>query len=126
MFIKNAAVTVDGIEASDEVQSVSIAPTVTAVSFDAISGNSQASATLGAWNATIIYGQDWEDPTSLAHLFHANFGEEVPLTFKPVGGGGTWAVTVTIVPGTIGGAAGAAVATVVLPCKAKPVFTPAV
>jgi hypothetical protein len=73
----------------------------------------------------MTYGQDWETPTSLAHMLHENFGEEVVLTFKPVGGGGTWTVPVTVVPGAIGGAAGAATATVTLPCKSKPTFAPA-
>ena len=126
MFIKNAVVTVDGITASDEVQNVTATPTVTTVSFDAISGNSQSSATLGAWNCAVTYAQDWETPGSLAHLLHDNFGKEVVLTFQPTGAaGGTWTVPVTIVPGAIGGAAGAATATVTLPCKSKPEWTEA-
>jgi len=126
MFIKNAVVTIDGITASDEVQNVTATPTVTTVSFDAISGNSQSSATLGAWNLAMTYGQDWENPDSVAHLLHENFGKEAVLTFQPTGSaGGTWTATVTLVPGAIGGAAGVATATVTLPCKAKPEWSAA-
>lgn len=126
VFIKNAIVTLDGVECSDEVQNVTLTPTVTVVPFDAISGNSQSSATLGAWSAALTYGQDWDDPASLAHKLHENFGEEVVLTFRPTGtAGGTWTVPVTVVPGAIGGAAGAATATVTLPCSSKPVYAAA-
>lgn len=125
MFIKNAIVTVDGVTASDEVQNVTATPTVNVVSFDAINGKSQSSATLGAWSIALTYGQNWEDAESLSHLFHNSLGEEAVLTFKPSGAaGGTWAATVTLVPGAIGGAAGVATATVTLPCKAKPVWAP--
>lgn len=126
MFIKNAVVTIDGVTASDEVTNVTATPTVTTAVFEPISGNAQASATLGAWNVAVTYGQDWENELSVAHLFHENFGKEAELTFQPTGtAGGTWTVTVTLVPGAIGGTAGATTATVTLPAKSKPVWTPA-
>lgn len=75
------------------------------------------------WVANIDYAQDWQTAESLANYLHDHEGDEVPCVFVPEAGSGmpSFAATLTIVPGQIGGSVDqVAVSSVSLP-STKPV-----
>ncbi|QUC01103.1 hypothetical protein [Cellulosimicrobium cellulans] len=109
------------------VSSVTLTPTSSTVTWNGLGKNSFTGASIATWAASIEYAQDWETANSLSQYLFAHEGEKVEMTFKPqTGSGPSFTVEVTIVPGAIGGAVNAvAVASVTLPCSAKPELVPA-
>lgn len=109
------------------VSSVMLTPTSSTVTWNGLGKNSFTGASIATWAVTIEYAQDWETTNSLSQYLYANEGNKVEMTFKPQSGSGpSFEVEVTIVPGAIGGAVNTvAVASVTLPCSAKPVLVPA-
>lgn len=109
------------------VSSVTLTPTSSTVTWNGLGKNSFTGASIATWAATIEYAQDWETANSLSQYLYANEGNKVEMTFKPQSGSGpSFEVEVTIVPGAIGGAVNTvAVASVTLPCSAKPALIPA-
>lgn len=80
--------------------------------------------TTATWTCTLAYAQDWETTDSLSQFLHDQEGEEVSCTFEPVKGGATWAATLLITPGAVGGTVDAfAVATVTLGVAGKPTLS---
>ena len=105
---------------------VEFIPTAAQVSWTGLANNTVNSQTTAAWVCTLALAQDWTTTNSLSRYLMDNEGEVVDVTFTPATGQGSFAATVTITPGGIGGTAGAfAVATVTLGCT-KPIFTPAI
>jgi len=109
------------------VSSVTLTPTSSTVTWNGLGKNSFTGASIATWTVTLEYAQDWETVDSLSAYLFENEGNKVTMTFKPqTGSGPSFTVEVTIVPGAIGGAVNAvAVATVTLPCSAKPALVPA-
>ncbi len=105
---------------------VEFVPTTSAVSWTGLANNTVTSQTTATWACTIALAQDWGTTNSLSQYLMDNEGDVVACTFTPATGQGSFAASITITPGAIGGTAGAfAVATVTLG-STKPVFTPAV
>lgn len=77
------------------------------------------------WVANIDHAQDFETANSLSQYLLANVGAKLTMKFTPKVGAGLKAVTVTVtgLPGSIGGTAGAfATASVSLPVDGQPVL----
>ena len=110
------------------VSSVTFTPTAPAVSWKGLGKNSYSGIGTASWVVTVEFAQDWETVDSLCQYLFTNEGEEVEMTFKPIAGSGpSFTAPVSITPGAIGGAVDAvAVASVSLPCGAKPTLVPAV
>lgn len=80
-----------------------------------------------SWSATLSVAQDWTTPGSLSQYLFQHQGETVAATFITNDGAGTWAVSLIIGPGSIGGQVNAyAVQTVNLGVSGQPTFTPVV
>lgn len=75
------------------------------------------------WTANVDYAQDWETANSFSQYCLANVGKKVTAKFTPKVGTGLKAVTVTVtlLPGGIGGSVGAfATSSVALPVDGQP------
>jgi hypothetical protein len=83
-------------------------------------------STTATWTGILAYAQDWENPASLARYLYEHEGEEVDVIFKPKSGSGpSFAVTIIVTPGSIGGTLDAfATASVTVGCKGRPALVP--
>lgn len=80
------------------------------------------------WVANTDYAQDWETLNSWSQYLLANVGKKVTMKFTPKNGTGVKAITVTVtlLPGSIGGTVGAfATGSVSLPVDGQPVLAAA-
>lgn len=129
LYLKDVTLTVDGDTYEKAISSAAFTPSVTTATFKGLSIDAVfTEAGAATWMVDLTYVQDWDTADSLSAYLFANQGSEVTLSFKPrSGSGGTWAATVIIVPGSVGGAVDSyATSTVSLPCQGQPVYTPAV
>lgn len=126
LYMKDCLVSVAGTEHQVECSSVVITPTSTTATFKGLAPSAIYTAGgLATWEAALTFAQDWDESTSLAVYLHANEGSNVAFIFEPKDGGASFAATLTVVPGAIGGAVDAfAESTVNMP-STKPVRTPA-
>lgn len=77
------------------------------------------------YDAALTFGQDWEDPDSLARILFAHSGEEAEIAYQPTPGGVIISATVTLAaPATIGGELNTFQDSTVSMPSSKPVFTP--
>ena len=77
------------------------------------------------WTAALDYAQDWETANSWSQYSLANVGKKVTMKFAPKKGAGlkSITVTVTLLPGGIGGSVGSfATGSVALPVDGQPVL----
>jgi hypothetical protein len=75
------------------------------------------------WTANVDYAQDWETASSFSQYCLANVGKKVTAKFTPKVAGKAITVTVTLLPGGIGGTVGAfATGSVALPVDGQPVL----
>lgn len=128
LFLKSASVTVSGVEYADLVSNVVFTPTTPTVTHKGISGKVSTSTGATEWTVTFDYAQSFDTAGSLALRLFNDAGKQVPVIFKPEGSAAatTITATVTLLPGTIGGAIDtAAVASVTLPVDGKPTIVPA-
>ncbi|WP_157357053.1 hypothetical protein [Arthrobacter sp. U41] len=128
LFMKSATLTIDGISFEDLVSNVVFTPTTPTTSFKGISGNVATSIGSTEWAVTFDYAQSFDTAGSLALKLFNDSGEKVSVIFKPEGAAAATTVTatVTLLPGTMGGAVDAAsTSSVTLPVDGKPVIVPA-
>jgi hypothetical protein len=126
MFLKNATLTWDAADHSDDVDNVTFTPAVTTATFTPISGNSQSEST-EAWTVSFNLAQDFTANSLYMKLYAGGGPKEV--IFKPRGaevGGATITATVVPAPALIGGGVGVLTATASLAVNGRPVITPAV
>jgi hypothetical protein len=124
--MKNARLSIGADDYSAAVSQAEFQPTTNTASWRAINGNTVQNVDSATWVLALGLAQD-DDPAGLSRYLLAHEGEEVPVTLVPVVGGTSWAATVVLTPGAIGGTAGAdlAGAQVNLPVIGKPVPTDA-
>lgn len=78
---------------------------------------------LADWTCDLAFVQDPDEETSLSNYLHDHEGEEIAAVIEPNDGGASFATTVNIVAGAIGGAVETwGTSTVSMPCT-KPVRT---
>lgn len=108
------------------VSQITFTPSSSAVRWKGLTPTSDFSfAGRSEWTVSIDYAQDWETANSLSIRLHENEGNAEAWTFEPKKGGSSFASTVTLAPGAIGGAVDSvATSSVTLTCS-RPVRTPA-
>ncbi len=107
--MKDVMFVVETDDYARHVSEVLFTPTVTAeeikwqgLSPDASFTDSSAPET--SWAVSVGYAQDWETPDSFSRYLADNAGQDKAVTFQPKSGVGTsFASTITIVPGPVGG-----------------------
>lgn len=123
LFLKNATVTVDGADASEDADNVEFTPTTSAATFTPISGKTQSDSGATVWVCGMNIAQDFT-PGSLFMLMY-DAGDPVEVVLKPRGtaAGPTITATIVPVPAKIGGGAGALTATVSCQVNGKPAIS---
>lgn len=125
IVLKNVLFQVDVDDYAAHVSKVEFVPTPSTATWKGLSPAAVFNGSgLSTWVANVDLAQDWETPKSLARYLFAHEGESKVVKFQPQAGATspTFTVTLTIVPGSIGGAADAvAVSTVTMQCEGKPV-----
>lgn len=129
LYLKDVVLTVgtDGYE--KHVSGVTITPTNASATFKGLNPDAvYTESGAPTWICQLQYVQDWDTADSLSAYLFENQGTDVTLSFQPVNGsGGTWSMTVHILPGAVGGAVDSfATTTVDLPVQGQPTFTPGV
>lgn len=121
MNIKDGVTDVGDYEAS--LSKVEIVPSVQVQVFKGLTPTSvHQDVAAPEWTCNIDHAQDWETANSFSQYCLANVGKKVIAKFTPKTGGKSATVTITILPGTIGGGVGAfATASVSLPVDGQPV-----
>lgn len=126
LFLKNASVTVGGVEASDDVDNVTFTPTTTTATWNPVSGNTQQETSEPSWACAFNLAQNYDADSLFMKLYERT--EVMEVVFKPRGGavGPTITAQVMPAPALIGGGVGVLTSSATLACNGKPVITPAV
>lgn len=121
MNIKDGATDVGDYEAS--LSKVEIVPSVSVQVWKGLTPSAVfQDVPAPEWTCNIDHAQDWETASSFSQYCLANVGKKVTAKFTPKTGGKAATVTITILPGSIGGGVGAfATASVALPVDGQPV-----
>lgn len=126
LFLKNASVTVDGVDSSDDVDNVEFTPTVTTATWSPVSGKTQQETSEPSWVCTLNLAQNYATDSLFMMLFTET--EEKLVTFKPRGSAAGPTITAKIMPtpAKIGGGVGAMTSSATLAVNGKPIIAPAV
>lgn len=120
ILMKNVTFKVASTDYSTQLSSVAFTPNASTVTWAGFNGATQKSTAAADWQADVTFGQDWSASGFSKYLFD-NEGKSVVATFAPVAGGPTFTATVTLTPGSVGGAVNAyAESSVTLPIDGKP------
>lgn len=125
MFLKNATLTIDGADASDEVDNVEFAPAVTTATWLPISGKTKQESS-EVWSATFNLEQSFKAGSLWMKLYSGT--AEMTAVFKPRGvevGGATITAKIMPAPAKIGGGIGVLSATATLAVNGRPTITAA-
>ncbi|QIN94475.1 major tail protein [Arthrobacter phage Whytu] len=126
LFLKNATVTVDGEDASEDADNVDFTPTTSAATFTPISGNTQSDSGATSWVCNMNIAQDYTAGSLFMTMFKAEGPVDVVLKPRGTASGPTITATIVPVPAKIGGGAGALTAAVSCQVVGKPTIAPAV
>lgn len=123
--IKNAIVSIDGVEYSDAITSATLQSSSTDTTWVPVSGNIQTSTGALQWTATLEFGQDATANTTLTAKLLSLHGTNKTVIIKPTGTATqVWTFTATIkAPQTLGGGVGLATSTAEFPVSGQPAFT---
>lgn len=126
LYMRNATLTIDGTDHAAQCSSIVFTPSPVSATWKGLKPDSQHTAAgFATWTCDVTAAQDWNAPTSLSVYLHDNEGESIAITCEPDDGGASFAATIILVPGAIGGSVDAfAEGTVSMP-STKPVRTPA-
>lgn len=122
--IKNAIVSIDGVEYSDAITSATLTATSEDTVWTPVSGNIQTSTGALKWTATIEFGQDATANTTLQAKLLSLHGLNKTVVIKPTGTTTqSWTFTATIkAPTTLGGGVGIATSSATFPVSGQPTF----
>lgn len=123
LFLKNATLTIDGKDSSDDADNVLFTPTTATSSFLPISGNAQQEQGATTWVATFNIAQNYDEGSLFMRLL--NESDELEAEFKPRGSasGPTIKARLMPAPAAIGGGIGALTASATLAVNGKPEVT---
>lgn len=110
--IKNAVISIDGVEYSDAITEATVNRTSTDLKWIPVSGNVQTEVGALEETITINFGQDFTEG-SLTQVLNESHGEKAVVIIKPKGGT-TPTITANVTlkaPDTLGGAVGVAAST---------------
>lgn len=126
--LKDVLLTVENDNYEAHVSQVQFDPSSSIQTWQGLTpASSHTDASIATWQGTLGYAQDWETPDSLSRYLYDHEGEEIDVVFKPRSGSGpSFAVTIVVTPGSIGGTVNAfATASVTVGCKGRPELIPA-
>lgn len=129
LVMKDVVLTIGTDSFEKHVSAVTFTPSASTVTWQGLSPDATyTDVTVATWACGLELAQDWDQPTSLCRYLFENEGEHVPATFKPKSGTGpSFAATLIVTPGAIGGTVNAvATQSVTLGCEAKPTLLPGV
>lgn len=127
LILKDCLVTIDAVEYQGSVSKVVFTPSGGVSTWKGLTPSAvHTAAQTPTWTADLSGIQDWDTEGSLAMRLFEGEGETVDMTFAPVLGGGTWAASVILTSGAIGGAVDEwGEQDVSLGMNGRPTFTPA-
>lgn len=107
------------------VSAVEFAPTSSSVVWKGLGGNSVTKASLASWVCNLSFAQDWATDDSLSRFLFEHEGEDIAAVFELENGEEGFTATLSITPGSIGGAVDTIAVSSVSLGSTKPVFVPA-
>lgn len=127
-IMRNAIVEFDGSDFAKAVSSATLTPSGGVTPFKGLKPDAVFTFPQSVtWTLDLEFAQDWEANTSLSAYLFAHQGEVVDATLNPndkTAGTTSWAITVAIAPGAVGGPVDSvATATVSLGVVGAPVPT---
>jgi hypothetical protein len=122
--IKNAVISVDGIEYSDAITSATLTAESTDTTWEPVSGNIQTTTSALKWTCNLEFGQDVTANTTLTAKLLSLHGLNKTVIIKPTGTATqSWTFTATIkAPSTLGGGVGIATSSTTMPVSGQPTF----
>ena len=122
--IKNAVVSIDGIEYSDAITLAKLSNTFDTQVWSPVSGNVQQTVGPLVWTCDLEFGQDFTANSTLTAKLIALHGQSKTVIIKPTGTTTqSWTFTATITaPKEIGGGTGVATSTASMPVSGQPVL----
>lgn len=120
--IKNAVVSIDGIEYSDAITLAKLSNTFDTQVWSPVSGNVQQTVGPLVWTCDLEFGQDFTANSTLTAKLIALHGQSKTVIIKPTGTTTqSWTFTATITaPKEIGGGTGVATSTASMPVSGQP------
>ncbi|TSE15401.1 hypothetical protein B1A87_005240 [Arthrobacter sp. KBS0703] len=120
--IKNAIVSIDGVEYSDAITLAKLSNTFDTAVWSPVSGNVQQTVSPLVWTCDLEFGQDFTANTTLTAKLIAFHGLTKTVIIKPTGTATqSWTFTATITaPKEIGGGTGVATTSASLPVSGQP------
>lgn len=108
LVLKDVDITLDGDNYKKHVSGVEFTAKSSTIEWTGLApDDSFTDATPPTWACKIDYVQDWDTTDSFSRYLLANAGEAIVATFKPRSAGTpSFAATITLVPGPIGGQGG--------------------
>ena len=123
--VRNVLLTLGTDDYRHSVSTVQFNPSAPTASFKGLGGVSTKFVGISEWTCDLEYAQDWATVNSLARYLLANEGSNVAAIFQPVAGGPGFTATLSITPGSIGGAVDATATAKVTLGSTKPIYVPA-
>lgn len=104
IVLKSSLFTVGTDDYQKATSTVEFVPSPVSQNFDGLGDNHVVIAGKTKWMANVSFAQDWSTPNSLSRYLFTHQGEVIDVLFQPVDGvGDTFAASVLIQPGSIGG-----------------------
>lgn len=123
--INNATLQLDDFLFEDSINRIELVPSYQNETFDTINGVSHPIPSTATWAMRLDFGQDWSASTSLSNFLVEHDGEFVAFTATSDEDGVEVTGEVLIRAGAFGGQGKRhAAASVQLPLRGKPTFTP--
>lgn len=89
------------------VSAAAFTPKADVKTWTGLGNNTVTDVGTATWTCDLTYAQDWETDDSLSQFLMDHEGEKIIATFEPVNGvGSSFAATLTVTPGAIGGKGG--------------------
>jgi hypothetical protein len=129
LFLKDVVLAVGADSYEKHVSGVTLTPSTSPSTFKGLSPDAVfTEVPTATWMLSLEYAQDWETPDSLSAYLFNNQGNTVEMTFTPRNGSGpSFAVSVVVLSGAIGGQIDSfATTTVSLPLQGQPELVAAV
>lgn len=126
IFLRNATVTIDGADRSDDVENFTLTPSTEDYTFTPVSGNIARAVGATSWTCSFNYTQDYSSADTITMKSISSVGQSVSAVFKPKGtavGGPTISATIILKPGVVGGGQGLLLATAEWPVVGQPNIT---
>jgi hypothetical protein len=122
--IKNAIISIDGVEYSDAITSASLNMNSTDTTWVPVSGNIQTATGAPVYTCAIEFGQDFSANTTLTAKLMALHGTKKTVVVKPTGTTTqSWTFTATLkAPSVLGGGVGIATTSAEFPVDGIPVI----